>query len=84
MGEFLSKEIKKDLNLSIGLIYISIKDDFPDINQDKLSFKNYKYVLQNGLKKRLITLKISNYDEIINKMLEFISEHQSLLTLGTI
>lgn len=84
LREILSKEIKKDMDLSIGLIYISIKEDFPDKPLIEMKLNDFKYVFQNGLKKRLKRIKINNYDEIVNRMIKTSTDNQSLLTLANI
>ena len=84
LGGILSKEIKKDLDLSIGLIYISIKENFPDKPLIEIKLNDFKYIFQNGLKTRLKRIKINNYDEIVNKMIKTLTDNQYLLTLANI
>jgi len=64
---------------STGFIRLAIKDDYGDVKD--LTIQQIKNVLNNGLKKRLIGIKIQNLDEVIGFMNKKLLENQALLTM---
>lgn len=49
-----------------------------------MDLRDYQKVIQNSLKSRLQTLKIDNFEQIIDVMLKEIVENQSLITMEKI
>ena len=79
LGEKLAGKIDKPVMPSTGFIRLAIKDDHGTA-QD-LSIQQLKHTLDNGLKKRLTTIKIQNLDEIISYLTKELLENQALLTM---
>lgn len=79
LGKELASKIDKEIMPSTGFIRLAIKDDHGDAKD--LSIKQIQYTMNNGLKKRLIGIKIQNLDEVISFMNKKLLENQALLTL---
>lgn len=79
LGESLAGQTKLGSMPSKGFIRLAIKDDFGDKNID---IKDLKYMLKNGLKNRLIKLKVPNYDDVLLHLEHTLMENQSVLTLS--
>ena len=85
LGERLSGKIKKAVMPTTGFIRLSIKDEFgSDVNTKKLTYKDFKQVIQNSLKQRLKNIKVANLDTVIQEMLTDLQDNQSLLTMMTV
>jgi len=83
LGEQLAKKINISPPAARGLLKLSIKDELgPFIALDKISYNELSKVLHNSLKKRLINLKISNYEEIVIFMTRELELNQSLITMA--
>ena len=65
-----------------GLIKLSIKDELgPFIELKRINYIDLCNALRNSLKKRLVMLKISDYEFIVNNLLNELELNQSLITM---
>jgi hypothetical protein len=83
LGDKLSEQINISPPAARGLLKLSIKDElgpFKDLN--KISYNDLCNVLKNSFKNRLIYLEISNYEFIINNLLNELTLNQSLITMA--
>ena len=83
LGDKLSEQINISPPAARGLLKLSIKDElgpFTDLN--KISYNDLCNVLKNSFKNRLIYLEISNYEFIINNLLNELTLNQSLITMA--
>jgi len=83
--EVLGDELASLLNIKSiqakGLLRLSIRDVMPAKLAEDLTFKNLTDVLKEGLKDRLDRIGASNSDMIVNKMVNFATKKQSLITI---
>ena len=85
LGELISKRIGISQSASRGLLKLSIKDEFgPYESIESLRLTHYQKVIQNSLKKRFIDLKVENFENLVNLLLDELMKHQSLLTMEKI
>ena len=85
----LGKSLANNLNISPpaarGLIKLSIKDEFGPFKPiTQLNYEDFKLIINQSLKQRLINLKVVNIDLIIEIMLEVLKQNQSLITMAGI
>ena len=85
----LGKSLAKNLNISPpaarGLIKLSIKDEFGPFKPiTQLNYEDFKLIINQSLRQRLINLKVVNVDLIIEIMLEVLKQNQSLITMAGI
>ncbi len=64
-----------------GLLRLSIRDVMPDKLAEDLTLQNLTDVLKKGLKGRLDRIGASNSEMIVNKMVNFATKKQSLITI---
>ena len=82
LGDILAEQVRISPPAARGLIKLSIKDEFgPFKDLYTLNLPDFYIFLRNSLKKRLIHLKVSNIDTIINKLLNELELNQSLITM---
>ena len=68
-----------------GLIRLSIKDEFgPFKPLSQLNYEDFKLVINQSLRQRLINLKVVNVDLIIEIMLDVLKQNQSVITMAGI
>jgi len=79
LGKELASKINKEVMPSTGFIRLAIKDDHGDAKD--LSIKQIQYTMNNGLRKRLIGIKIQNLDEVISFMNKKLLENQALVSM---
>ena len=78
----LSNQLRISPPAARGLIKLSIKDELgPFKKLKRINYNEYCNVIRNSLKKRLDMLKISNYEFIVNNLLEELDLYQSLITM---
>ncbi|MHA2290440.1 MAG: hypothetical protein ACXABG_16765 [Promethearchaeota archaeon] len=85
LGEYLSKSINISSPAARGLIKLAIKeelDPFKPLNQ--INYKDFKLVIENSLKQRLIKLEINETSVIIEILLDKLSRFQSLISMSNI
>ena len=83
LGDLLADHINISPPAGRGLIRLAIKDEvgpFKPLKQ--LNYDDLKATIQNSLKKRLIKLEISNYEDILNFILNELKTNQSLITMA--
>ena len=85
LGDILSKKIDISPSASRGLLKLSIKDEFgPYEPLNSLGLTHYQNVVKNSLKKRLVDLKVKDFENLVKLLLEELMKHQSLLTMEKI
>ena len=82
MGEILAEKIKKEVMPSRGLIRLAIKKDLPEKDINKLSYKDFLFVFQNGLKEKLELIRVPNVEKVIDEMISELKLKQSLITIS--
>ncbi|MHA1931840.1 MAG: hypothetical protein ACW96X_04820 [Promethearchaeota archaeon] len=82
LGNILSEEVNLTPPASAGLIRLAIKDEFGPFKLiGHLDFKDYKKSCENALKDRLKKLGVENIDQIIERIIDELIQHQSLITM---
>jgi hypothetical protein len=85
LGDLIAENLQIRPAAGRGLIKLAIKDRFGPFKPLKqLTFTDYKEVLHNEVKNRLIILEINKVDVIINRLIDFLIENQSIITLGEV
>ena len=83
--EVLGDELANLLNIkpiqAKGLLRLSIRDVIPGRIAEDLTLKKLTDILKTGLKGRLDRIGASNSDIIVNKMVNFATKKQSLITI---
>ena len=83
--EVLGDELANLLNIkpiqAKGLLRLSIRDVIPGQIAEDLTLKKLTDILKTGLKGRLDRIGASNSDIIVNKMVNFATKKQSLITI---
>ena len=83
LGDKLSQQINISPPAARGLLKLSIMDELgPFIDLSKTSYKELCRVMKTSFKKRLINLNISDYEIIVNNMLNELRLNQSLITMA--
>ena len=78
----LADQIRISPPAARGLIKLSIKDEFGPFKElYTINYSDLCTILKNSLKKRLVNLKISNFEFIINELLNELELNQSLITM---
>lgn len=82
----ISKIISRELDISPpaarGIIKLSIKDEFgPFKPLRELKYADMLLVVNNSLRRRFITLKIKNCEQILSILRKELIKNQSLFTL---
>jgi hypothetical protein len=81
LSAMVGKELHHSVSLSIGLIRLSISD--AGMNPDaQLTYRDLKGVFQNQLVERLEMLGINNPNDVSARMVNALSENQSLFTMA--
>ena len=83
--EVLGDELSTMLNIkpiqAKGLLRLAIRDVIPGQLAEELTLNQLMDVLKNGLKGRLERIGVSNSNIIVNKMVNFATKKQSLITI---
>lgn len=84
--KYLAKNLAEQLGITTpaarGLIRLSIKDEFGPFKEiTSLSYNDFYNVFSNSLKNRLIQLNISNYEIIVQHLLDDLTLNKSLITM---
>ena len=81
IAEKLSERIDLTPAAGRGLIKLAIQEEYGIYKQlSILSFDNFKKIIQGPIKQRLINLKIDNFEEIVEFLLNSLIKSQSLIT----
>ncbi|MFW9929761.1 MAG: hypothetical protein ACFFD1_10250 [Candidatus Thorarchaeota archaeon] len=84
-GAIIAENLQISPPAARGLIKLAIKDRYgPFKPLEQLTFNDYKEVLKNEVKTRLETIEINNIDELISRLINFLIENQSIITLGEV
>lgn len=78
-GFKLAELTKQNEAASIGLISLAIKD--AGKNPQQMGYQDFKVVFQDHLPKRLERLNISDREKIVNQLLQYLGQQQSLFTM---
>ena len=85
LGHILSERIGISPAASRGLIKLAIIDEFgPFKSIDSLGVRDFKQFITNSLSKRLQNLKMDNYVEVIERLIQEVIENQSIITMEKI
>ena len=85
LGEYLSNSINISPPAARGLIKLAIKEQLgPFKPLDHVIYKDFKLVIENSLKKRLLKLEIKETDVIIEILFDKLKEFQSLISMSNI
>ena len=83
LGDKLAEQMSISPPVARGLIKLSIKDELgPFKALDTINYNDYITVLNNSFKKRLIKLEVSNFEDIVDYLLEKLELNQSLITIA--
>jgi hypothetical protein len=82
LGEVISNNINISAPAARGLLRLAIKDSLgPFMKLNEISYDQFRNVIENSLKKRLIDLNVANHKELIAILSMELIKNQSLLTL---
>lgn len=82
MGKIISRELNISPPAARGIIKLSIKDEFgPFKPLRELKYSDMLLVVNNSLRRRFITLKIKNCEQILSTLRKELNENQSLFSL---
>ena len=83
--EILGEQLAKVLNVkpiqAKGLLRLSIKDVMPNKATDDLSFKDITLILKQSLNDRLNKIGVPNGNKVVQNLVQYITDNQSLMTL---
>ena len=79
-GFKLAELTKQNEAASVGLISLAIKDAGKD--PKKMSYQDFKVVIQDHLSRRLEKMDIVDHEKIISQMIQYLSQQQSLFTMS--
>ncbi|MBN1803186.1 MAG: hypothetical protein JW891_16870 [Candidatus Lokiarchaeota archaeon] len=83
LGDIIARRIGISPTAARGLLKLSIKDELgPFTDFETINYENLYRVICRSLKKRLVKLEISFYEEIIRLMIDELTKNQSLITMG--
>jgi len=87
--KFLGDKLANKINISPpaarGLLKLAIKDELGPFKPiSEINFNNFKSVMKNSLRLRLIKLDIPNIDILIEYMLYHLTKNQSLTTMARV
>lgn len=83
LGDCLTSNLTISPPAARGLIKLSIKDQFgPFKPTSQLSYEDFKLVLKQSLKERMLNLKVNNAQSIIEALLEVLKKNQSVITIA--
>jgi len=87
--KYLGNKLSEFTNISPpgarGLIKLAVIDELgPYKPLQQVSYIDLKMVIENALKKRLISLKINDSDKIIEELLDLLAKYQSLIVMENI
>jgi hypothetical protein len=83
LGSKLSDYINLSLPAGRGLLKLAIKDEFGPFHPiNKLDYNKLALVIDNSLKKRLIDLRVPDFEEIIKHLQIELKSNQSLITIA--
>lgn len=83
MGENLAKNLNISPPAARGLIKLSIKDEFgPFKPMTQLNYEDFRAIITQSLKKRLLNLEVVNIEDVISNMLEDLNQNQSVITMA--
>ncbi|TFF69057.1 MAG: hypothetical protein EU516_01700 [Promethearchaeota archaeon] len=83
LGETLAKKLNISPPAARGLIKLSIQDEFGPFKPiSQLSYEDFKLIITQSLKERLVNLDVENFKIIINTMLEELKRNQSVITIA--
>ncbi|MFX1568606.1 MAG: hypothetical protein ACFFCV_09580 [Promethearchaeota archaeon] len=85
MGDFIADQINISAPAARGLLKLAIKDKlgpFKSINE--IDFIEFKSVIKDTLKQRLIQLDVPDNEDLIDFLLIQLTKKQSLITLSKI
>ena len=80
LGPKLSVLINKDVMLCKGLIRFAIND--ADKNPNSLTYKNINEIVNNELKSRLEQVNVTDLNQVILQLNEFVIKNQSIFTMS--
>lgn len=85
LGEVLAKEIKISSPAARGLIKLAIKDELgPYKPLIRISFTEFKVVIENTLKLRLTKLGVQEVELLTKLMVDELTKNQSLITMSSV
>lgn len=85
LGEYLSNSINISPPAARGLIKLAIKEQLgPFKPLDQVIYKDFKLVIENSLKKRLLDLEIKETDVILEILFDKLKKFQSLISMSNI
>lgn len=87
--KFLGDKLANKINISPpaarGLLKLAIKDELGPFKPiSEINFNDFKSVMKNSLRLRLIKLDIPNIDILIEYMLYNLTKNQSLTTMARV
>ena len=87
--KFLGDKLANKINISPpaarGLLKLAIKDELGPFKPiSEINFNDFKSVMKNSLRLRLIKLDIPNIDILIEYMLYHLTKNQSLTTMARV
>ena len=85
LGEILAHKLNIRPAAARGLMKLASLDRFgPFKPLNQLNFNDYKQIIQNELKNRLIILEISDIDSIIDSLISCLIQNQSIITIAEV
>jgi len=85
LGDILGKEISISPPAARGLLKLAIQDQFgPFKALTELELNDFKNIIKDSLKKRLIDLDIKAYEKILSLIKNELILNQSLITITLI
>ena len=85
LGDLLAQELHIRPAAARGLLKLAILDRFgPFKPLNQLNFYDYKEIIQNEVKNRLIVLEISDIEVMIKSLLNSLVKNQSIITIAEV
>ena len=85
LADYIAKEINVSPPAARGLLKLSIKDEigpFKPISQ--INFRDLKKTIRFSLKERLIKLNVSNVNLLVDNLIQYLVDKQSLIPMTKI
>jgi hypothetical protein len=85
LGDLLAEKLHIRPAAARGLVKLAINDKFSPFKPiNQLKFNDYKEVIQNEVKNRLVMLGISDIDSVIDLLINSLIKNQSIITLSEV
>ena len=83
VGSIISSELNKPELVCKGLFRFAVRDDnlLDKLENNSLNFEEVKYVINNGLRRKVEKLRIQDVDKKIKRILKNVTMRQAFFTM---